>query len=89
MDHPGLLQKRSRKQNVRFLCQGFREGSTAMWGDRINMQMLRRLEELYPNQDDFRQGYVDGYKEGLHSRDVSQSFLRRCENYITTSFVCP
>lgn len=47
-----------------------------MWGDRINMQMLRRLEELYPNQDEFRQGYVDGYKEGLHSRgDVSKRLI--------------
>ncbi len=48
--------------------QGFRDGDSGVFGDRITTTLLRRLEEQYPTQDDFRQGYVDGFKEGAGSR---------------------
>uniref|UniRef100_A0A914W0E7 Fibronectin type-III domain-containing protein n=1 Tax=Plectus sambesii TaxID=2011161 RepID=A0A914W0E7_9BILA len=48
--------------------QGFRDGNSGIFGDRITTTLLRRLEEQYPTQDEFRQGYVDGFKEGANSR---------------------
>lgn len=49
--------------------QGFRDGDSGIFGDRITTTLLKRLEEQYPTQDDFRQGYVDGFKEGAGSRN--------------------
>ena len=43
--------------------QGFRDGNSGVFGDRITTQLLKRLEEQYP-EEEFRQGYVDGFKEG-------------------------
>jgi len=48
--------------------QGFRDGNSGIFGDRISTTLLRRLEEQYPNQDEFRTGYIEGFKEGAGSR---------------------
>ncbi|VDN03313.1 unnamed protein product [Thelazia callipaeda] len=48
--------------------QGFRDGNSGIFGDRITGSLLRRLEEQYPNQEEFRTGYIDGFKEGAGSR---------------------
>lgn len=48
--------------------QGFRDGNSGVFGDRISTNLLRRLEEQYPNQEEFRTGYIDGFKEGANSR---------------------
>lgn len=48
--------------------QGFRDGNSGVFGDRISTNLLRRLEEQYPNQEEFRTGYIDGFKEGASSR---------------------
>lgn len=48
--------------------QGFRDGNSGIFGDRITTNLLRRLEEQYPNQEEFRTGYIDGFKEGAGSR---------------------
>lgn len=45
--------------------QGFRDGNSGIFGDRVTNSLLKRLEEQYPNNDEFRQGYVDGFKEGV------------------------
>ena len=50
--------------------QGFRDGNSGIFGDRITTTLLTRLEEQYPTQDEFRRGYVDGFKEGATSRHV-------------------
>lgn len=44
--------------------QGFRDGNSGVFGDRITNQLLKRLEEQYPNQEELKQGYIDGFKEG-------------------------
>ncbi|VDM43794.1 unnamed protein product [Toxocara canis] len=50
--------------------QGFRDGNSGVFGDRISTNLLRRLEEQYPNQDEFRAGYIDGFKEGTSNRST-------------------
>uniref|UniRef100_A0A915B8J5 Fibronectin type-III domain-containing protein n=1 Tax=Parascaris univalens TaxID=6257 RepID=A0A915B8J5_PARUN len=50
--------------------QGFRDGNSGVFGDRISTNLLRRLEEQYPNQEEFRAGYIDGFKEGTSSRST-------------------
>ncbi|MCP9258787.1 hypothetical protein DINM_001788 [Dirofilaria immitis] len=52
--------------------QGFRDGNSGLFGDRVSNSLLRRLEEQYPNQEDFRTGYIDGFKEGIASRTSGQ-----------------
>uniref|UniRef100_A0A0R3RL03 Uncharacterized protein n=1 Tax=Elaeophora elaphi TaxID=1147741 RepID=A0A0R3RL03_9BILA len=52
--------------------QGFRDGNSGFFGDRISNSLLRRLEEQYPNQEEFRTGYIDGFKEGIASRTSGQ-----------------
>uniref|UniRef100_A0A158R407 t-SNARE coiled-coil homology domain-containing protein n=1 Tax=Syphacia muris TaxID=451379 RepID=A0A158R407_9BILA len=48
--------------------QGFRDGNSGVYGDRMSTNLLRRLDEQYPNQDEFHAGYIDGFKEGTSSR---------------------
>nr|AZA15240.1 protein LET-805 [Anisakis pegreffii] len=48
--------------------QGFRDGNSGVFGDRISTNLLRRLEDQYPNQEEFRTGYIEGFKEGTGSR---------------------
>uniref|UniRef100_A0A915DKV5 Fibronectin type-III domain-containing protein n=1 Tax=Ditylenchus dipsaci TaxID=166011 RepID=A0A915DKV5_9BILA len=45
--------------------QGFRDGNSGIFGDRITNSLLKRLEEQYPHNDEFRTGYVDGFKDGV------------------------
>lgn len=52
--------------------QGFRDGNSGVFGDRITTNLLRRLEEQYPNQEEFRTGYIDGFKEGAGNRTSEQ-----------------
>uniref|UniRef100_A0A914BWZ1 Fibronectin type-III domain-containing protein n=1 Tax=Acrobeloides nanus TaxID=290746 RepID=A0A914BWZ1_9BILA len=48
--------------------QGFRDGNSGIFGDRITDSLLRRLEEQYPGQDEFKKGYIDGFKEGASNK---------------------
>ncbi len=48
--------------------QGFRDGNSGIFGDRMSTTLLRRLEEQYPTQDDYRQGYIEGFRDGSGSR---------------------
>nr|CAD2156885.1 unnamed protein product [Meloidogyne enterolobii] len=45
--------------------QGFRDGSSGVFGDRITESLLKRLEEQYPDNEEFRTGYIDGFKDGV------------------------
>lgn len=51
--------------------QGFRDGTSGVFGDRITNSLLKRLEEQYPNNDEFIQGYIDGFKDGAGGGKVS------------------
>ncbi|CAI4231782.1 unnamed protein product [Auanema sp. JU1783] len=48
--------------------QGYKDGGSGIFGDRVTPSLISRLDEQYPGQDDFKQGYVDGFKEGASSR---------------------
>lgn len=48
--------------------QGFRDGNSGIFGDRITDSLLRRLEDQYPGQDEFKKGYIDGFKEGASNK---------------------
>nr|CDJ91677.1 Protein LET-805, isoform b [Haemonchus contortus] len=48
--------------------QGYKDGNSGIFGDRVTPSLISRLDEQYPGQDDFKQGYVDGFKEGAGSR---------------------
>lgn len=48
--------------------QGFRDGNSGICGDRITDSLLRRLEDQYPGQDEFKKGYIDGFKEGASNK---------------------
>lgn len=48
--------------------QGFRDGDSGIYGDRITTSLLRRLEEQYPTQDDFRQGYIEGFRDSTNRK---------------------
>ncbi|VDO96161.1 unnamed protein product [Soboliphyme baturini] len=70
--------------------QGFRDGNSGIFGDRITTTLLRRLEEQYPNQDEFRQGYIEGFKdatknktsETVTSQDRADNEANRLRNYM-------
>ncbi|KAK0418386.1 hypothetical protein QR680_013533 [Steinernema hermaphroditum] len=47
--------------------QGFRDGTSGAYGNSISTSLLRTIEERYPDDDLFRQGYLDGFKEGAGS----------------------
>ena len=34
--------------------QGFRDGNSGVFGDRISESLLRRLDEQYPSNEDFK-----------------------------------
>ena len=36
------------------------DGNAGVFGDKVTPTMIARLDEQYPGQDDFKQGYVDG-----------------------------
>ena len=44
------------------------DGNAGVFGDKVTPTMIARLDEQYPGQDDFKQGYVDGFREGATSR---------------------
>ncbi|VDL84387.1 unnamed protein product [Nippostrongylus brasiliensis] len=48
--------------------QGYKDGNSGIFGDRVTPSLISRLDEQYPGQDEFKQGYVDGFKEGAGSR---------------------
>ena len=48
--------------------QGFRDGDSGIYGDRITTSLLRRLEEQYPTQDDFRHGYIEGFRDATNRK---------------------
>jgi hypothetical protein len=51
--------------------QGFRDGTSGVFGDRISESLLKRLEEQYPDNEEFRAGYIDGFKDGVNGGRVS------------------
>lgn len=56
--------------------QGFRDGNSGVFGDRISESLLRRLEEQYPSNDDFKAGYIDGFKDGVNGGRVNKIFQK-------------
>ncbi|VDO74654.1 unnamed protein product [Heligmosomoides polygyrus] len=48
--------------------QGYKDGNSGIFGDRVTPSLISRLDEQYPGQDEFKQGYVDGFKEGAGGR---------------------
>ncbi|CAB3401714.1 unnamed protein product [Caenorhabditis bovis] len=48
--------------------QGYKDGNSGVFGDRVTPSLLSRLDEQYAGQEEFKQGYVDGFKEGASSR---------------------
>ncbi|KAL3115899.1 hypothetical protein niasHT_007199 [Heterodera trifolii] len=70
--------------------QGFRDGNSGVFGDRISESLLRRLEEQYPDNEEFRAGYIDGFKDGVSggrtfedSRRIQQSLTELTERLTT------
>ncbi|CAK5085679.1 unnamed protein product [Meloidogyne enterolobii] len=69
--------------------QGFRDGSSGVFGDRITESLLKRLEEQYPDNEEFRTGYIDGFKDGVgggrfeDSRRIQQSLTELTERLTT------
>lgn len=53
--------------------QGFRDGASGVFGDRISNSLLHRLDEQYPGQDEFKGSYVEGFKDGVANRSSSVS----------------
>lgn len=49
-------------------AQGYKDGNSGIFGDRVTPSLISRLDEQYAGQEDFKQGYVDGFKEGASSR---------------------
>ncbi|UMM24223.1 hypothetical protein L5515_004561 [Caenorhabditis briggsae] len=49
-------------------AQGYKDGNSGIFGDRVTPSLVSRLDEQYAGQEDFKQGYVDGFKEGASSR---------------------
>lgn len=52
------------------LLKGFRDGNSGLYGDRITNSLLRRLEDLYPNQEEFKTGYLDGYRDSIGNKQT-------------------
>lgn len=67
-------------------CCFQRDGNSGVFGDRITTSLLRRLEEQYPNNDEFRQGYVEGFKDGASGGRVSIKYLHHYKTATTQSF---
>lgn len=76
--------------------QGFRDGNSGIFGDRLTTTLLKKLEEQYPNQEDYRGGYVDGFRDGAQSRGgkdgesrIDQSLSRISERLNTLERTAP
>ncbi|VDL76883.1 unnamed protein product [Nippostrongylus brasiliensis] len=59
--------------------QGYKDGNSGIFGDRVTPSLISRLDEQYPGQDEFKQGYVDGFKEGAGSRSGERRRLMVCD----------
>lgn len=56
------------------LFQGFRDGASGIYGNKITTSILHRLEESHPSQDDYRQGYIEGFRDAAsQGQDTAQS----------------
>ena len=53
--------------------QGFRDGTSGVFGDRMSSTLLRRLDEQYAGQDDFKTSYIEGFKDGVANRAHSST----------------
>uniref|UniRef100_A0A914HBE2 Fibronectin type-III domain-containing protein n=1 Tax=Globodera rostochiensis TaxID=31243 RepID=A0A914HBE2_GLORO len=63
--------------------QGFRDGNSGVFGDRISESLLRRLEEQYPDNEEFRAGYIDGFKDGVSGGGRAFEDTRRMQQSLT------
>ncbi|CAJ0941669.1 unnamed protein product, partial [Mesorhabditis belari] len=80
-----LAQKSSGGYSAGFM-QGYKDGNSGVFGDRVTPSLISRLDEQYPGQDDFKQGFVDGFKEGCKNRTVQKSSFedsRRLQQSLT------
>ncbi|CAJ0579194.1 unnamed protein product, partial [Mesorhabditis spiculigera] len=79
-----LAQKSTGGYSAGFM-QGYRDGSSGVFGDRVTPSLISRLDEQYPGQDDFKQGFVDGFNEGCKSGKSGKSFedSRRLQQSLT------
>ncbi|KJH44140.1 hypothetical protein DICVIV_09836 [Dictyocaulus viviparus] len=62
------LKKMLQTNGELLLTSLLKDGNSGVFGDRVTPSLISRLDEQYPGQDDFKQGYVDGFKEGASSR---------------------
>lgn len=49
--------------NLSINLQGFQDGESGHYGKKLTTTLLNRLEQSYPNQPEFKQGYIDGFKD--------------------------
>jgi hypothetical protein len=60
--------------------QGFRDGGEGLFGDRITESLLKRLENQYPDNEQFRTGYIDGFKDGVGGGRVREQGMAMANN---------
>lgn len=63
--------------------QGFRDGNSGVFGDKMSNQLLHRLKEQYPNEDEFHQGYIDGFREGTKNDSRRFEDSRKLQQSLT------
>ncbi|GMT18237.1 hypothetical protein PFISCL1PPCAC_9534, partial [Pristionchus fissidentatus] len=65
---------------------GYKDGNGGLFGDRVTPSIISRLEQEYAGQEDFKQGYIDGFKEGVaHRTGQTRTFedSRRLQQSLT------
>lgn len=81
-----LAQRPSNRGYSAGYMQGFRDGKSGIFGDRITDSLLHRLKQQYPDNDDFQQGYLDGFKDGAVEERVC---ARRASLWVSLEFSSP
>ncbi|GMS87185.1 hypothetical protein PENTCL1PPCAC_9360, partial [Pristionchus entomophagus] len=65
--------------------EGYKHGNSGVFGDRVTPSIISRLDTEYQGQEDFKQGYIDGFKEGVANRTGTGRFedSRRLQQSLT------
>ncbi|PAV59860.1 hypothetical protein WR25_19788 isoform L [Diploscapter pachys] len=89
MSMHNLATKTQKGYSAGFM-QGYRDGSSGAFGDKVTATMMERLDEQYFGQEEFKQGYVAGFRESAstrtqerrafeETRSIHQSLTELCE----------
>lgn len=54
--------------------QGFRDGNSGLYGDTITDELLRRLEQQWGDNENYRTGYIEGFKDSIGKSRVSGTY---------------